>query len=97
MLKFLEILKTNKKYNEYFEKYMYFIAILGAVFLYVQAYKIYDKKSADDISVLAFSLVVFVSLNWLLYGYVLNKKAIILSSILGLIGSIIILYLSYIY
>ena len=97
MVKFIENLKKNKKFNENFEKYMFFIAILGSVFLYIQAYKIYEKKSANDISIVAFSIVLFVSLNWLLYGYILDKKVIILSSILGAIGSSIVLYLTYLY
>ena len=97
MIDFVKKLKKNEKFNENFEKYMYFIAILGSIFLYIQAYKIYEKKSANDISILAFSIVVFVSLNWLIYGYILDKKVLIVSSILGAIGASIILYLCYIY
>ena len=97
MKEYIDKLKNDQKFNKYYEKYMYLIAILGASFLYVQAYRIYEEKSSKDVSTFAFWIVLFVSLNWLIYGFLLEKKVILLSSILGIIGAGIVIYLCSIY
>jgi len=83
--------------NEFYEKYMIFIAIIGSLFLYIEAFNIYKNKSTYNISPLAFSLVLFVSLNWAVYAYVLENIVIMISSVLAIIGSSIILFLFWIY
>lgn len=72
---------------------MVFIAVFGNLYLYVQAYKIYSTGMAAGVSQLAYIFTTISSAAWLFYGISLGSGMIILSSILGLIGSLLILFL----
>jgi len=73
------------------------IGVLMSVGYYPQAYKIYKNKSAKDISVptyIIFSIGTFV---WTMYGFYLNDLPIILSFVIGVVGSWIVLGLTLYY
>ena len=50
-----------------------------------QAYKLYKKKSAENISVLSFSIAASGTLIWTLYGFFIHDVVLILSFIVGVI------------
>jgi len=73
------------------------IGVLMSIGYYPQAYKIYKNKSAKDISVptyIIFSVGTFV---WTMYGLYLNDLPIILSFVIGVIGSWSVLVLALYY
>jgi len=61
---------------------------------YPQAYKIWKNKSAADISIPAFIIFSLGTLTWFIYGITISDIPIIVSFILGVIGSWTVLFLS---
>lgn len=81
----------------YYEYYIMIIGILGQAMHYIQAYKIFSTKSAEDVSLLAYLICLFVLINWLIYGVVKKAKALIYAEILGIIGCSTIIIGTYLY
>lgn len=81
-----------------YKEILYFLTtIIGVVMSlghFFQAYKIYKTKSWKDISIVTFSIFALGSLIWLLYGININQIPIIISFIIGLIGSGSVLFLA---
>lgn len=74
-----------------YEKYMFFIGIVGQLLFYFQAYKIFSTQSACSVSLVGFSIS-FISLtSWLIYGLILKNLVLTLSNIAGLIGCTLVL------
>jgi MtN3 and saliva related transmembrane protein len=53
-----------------------------------QAYKIFKRKSAEDVSILTFGIFLIGGMIWLLYGLELNNNPIIVSNIAGSLSNI---------
>ena len=70
-----------------------FMALAG----FPQAVKIYQRKSAKDISVLTYLIIDIGAIVWILYGLELNNFPIIISNVLGLTTSTFILIEYYYY
>jgi len=70
------------------------VGIMMSVGYFPQAYKIYKTKSADNISLVAFIVFALGTLLWTLYGFFINDFVLILSFIIGAIGSWLVLFLS---
>jgi len=62
-----------------------------------QAYIIIKNKSAKNISKLNYSIFAIGTIIWLIYGIMINSLAIIISFGLGVIGSWLVLILTFIY
>jgi MtN3 and saliva related transmembrane protein len=63
--------------------------VLGAamgISNFLQAYKIFRRKSAKDISIAGFSLLFVGAFIWVLYGIEINSLPIILSNLTGTLG-----------
>jgi MtN3 and saliva related transmembrane protein len=62
-----------------------------------QAYKIWKRKSAEDISLAMFGIIFPALVIWLLYGLSINNFPLIIANAIGVIGcgSIILLYFKY--
>ena len=73
------------------------VGFLMSIGYFPQAIRIYRKKSAEDISLSTFSVLSIGTLTWLLYGFYLHDWPIILSFMLGVIGSWSVLILSIYY
>ena len=77
-------------------KYLYSIYILiigtiGQLAPYLQAYKTFTTESAGDLSIPAY-VVVFISIvSWLLYGVFIKDYPLIISNIVGFIGTVIVI------
>ncbi|HBT81711.1 hypothetical protein A2757_03620 [Candidatus Giovannonibacteria bacterium RIFCSPHIGHO2_01_FULL_48_47] len=63
------------------------MGILMSLGYYPQAYKIFKTKSADDISIPSFIIFSLGTLAWFIYGIYLNNFTIMISFILGVVGS----------
>ncbi|MDD5050204.1 MAG: SemiSWEET family transporter [Candidatus Pacebacteria bacterium] len=64
---------------------------------YPQVWKIYKNKSADDISVPSYLMFFFGTSIWTLYGFLIRDTKIIAGFALGVIGSFLILVLTFYY
>ena len=79
------------------EFYMSVIAFLGSVAYYIQAFKIFRKKIANGISLMAYMLSVFTSVNWLVYGIIINDISLIGSGGFSTLGAILVVIGALIY
>jgi len=71
--------------------YMSGIAFIGSFFHYVQAYKIFRTRSAEDLSILAFSISLCTSINWLIYGVMIKSVPLICCGGAGALGATLVL------
>ena len=65
--------------------------ILGIVAWVPQIYRIWIEKKADGISVPTFIVIVFALVLWLIYGFLVDSIALIISNIMTLIVIIAVL------
>ncbi|MCF7872468.1 hypothetical protein K9L97_05535 [Candidatus Woesearchaeota archaeon] len=76
-----------------------FLMILATVFGVImgashfsQAYRIYTRKSAKDLSLITYSLLFMGALVWFLYGITILNYAVIVSNFVGLVATISVLF-----
>jgi MtN3 and saliva related transmembrane protein len=62
-----------------------------------QIYKIWKRKSVEDISIILFTILFAGIMIWLLYGLSINNTPLIIANAIGLVstGGIIILWFKY--
>ena len=80
-----------------FTTYMCFVVNLGQSMHYIQAWKIYNTKSAEDISLMSYIICLVLLIHWLVYGIIVKDKVIIIAETLGIIGSILVIIGTIIY
>lgn len=83
--------------NSAYHVFMVVVAIVGSFSSYVQAYTMYCKKASGDVSRVAWGLPVIGNIFWFVYALMLGDSAIVVSSVLPLIGSSIVVVLTYTY
>jgi MtN3 and saliva related transmembrane protein len=76
-----------KKINKAYENYMVLMGSASSLVFYVQAYKIFMLKSAHDVSLVAFLFGLISVISWLIYGWMIKDKALIVSNTLAVIGA----------
>ena len=59
-----------------------------------QAYKIYKRRSAKDVSLITYSIFTVGSFIWLAYGISLNQWPIIATFIVAVVGTLSVITLS---
>jgi MtN3 and saliva related transmembrane protein len=89
--------KSKLLTSDYYEYYIMIVGILGQSMHYMQAYKIFSTQSAEDISLPAYLICLFLLINWLIYGVVKKAKALIYAEVLGIIGCSTIIIGTYLY
>ena len=77
--------------NKILETYMSWIVVLGQSMHFIQAWKIYDTKSAEDVSAVSYIICMILLIHWFLYGFLIKNRVLIIAEGLGLIGSILVL------
>lgn len=70
------------------------VGVVMSIGYFPQAYKIYKNKSAANISLLSFSIAAFGTMVWTLYGFFIQDLVVILSFVVGVIGSRLVLLLT---
>jgi len=85
------------KSKSLYEKYMVFVGIGGQLLYYCQAFDIFTTRSAEDISLLGFSINFFALVSWLTYGIILRNKVLIIANLFGCLGSMLVLIGTYLY
>ena len=81
----------------FFKTYMAWVVNLGQSMHYIQAYKIYNTQSAEDISVASYIICLILLIHWAIYGILVRDKVIIIAEILGIIGVMLVLIGTQIY
>lgn len=71
---------------------MSWILTLGQSMHYVQAWKIFTTKSSEDISLTAYIICFILVTHWLIYGFIIKDKVIIIAETLGVIGVALVIY-----
>ncbi|MDR0329130.1 MAG: hypothetical protein LBH99_00385 [Rickettsia sp.] len=69
---------------------MIFAGMMEQYLFYIQAYKIFTTKSADDLSLDDFLVIIIITLSWLIYGIIHHNVTIIVAQIFGLVGMIMV-------
>jgi MtN3 and saliva related transmembrane protein len=59
-----------------------------------QSYKIYKNKTSKDVSLITYFIFFIGSFIWLAYGIILNETPIIISFIIGVVGSFSVLFMA---
>ena len=72
--------------------YMSWILSLGQSMHYVQAWKIFTTKSSEDVSLMAYIICFILVTHWLIYGFIIKDKVIIIAETIGVIGVSLVIY-----
>lgn len=83
----------TKRFVRGYEKYMMTMGIIGQLLFYLQAFKIYQTRSAEDISMPGFLIAVFSLSSWLVYGLVLNNGVLVFVNLVGCFGALLVILL----
>ena len=71
--------------------YMTTIMTLGQSAHYIQAWKIFTRKSASDVSLLAYVICFLLILHALTYAILIQKKLLMIAQSVGLAGAFIVI------
>ncbi len=64
---------------------------------YPQAYKIYKLKSSENISIISYIIFSAGTATWTVYGVLTGNFPIVISFVVGVVGSWLVLFLSLYY
>ncbi len=91
----LELLKDQKmektKFEIGYQYYMVVIGVVGQMVFYAQAYKIFEARSARDVSLLGFTFGFISVASWLVYGLIKRDQPLIIANIVAVIGAMSVL------
>jgi MtN3 and saliva related transmembrane protein len=82
-----------KRFVYIYEKYMMAMGIVGQLLFYLQALKIYQTRSAEDISMSGFLVALFSLSSWLIYGVILNNRVLVFVNVVGCFGALLVILL----
>lgn len=66
--------------------------LTGSLSVFQQAYKIYITNKARDISLISYSLLALSAFIWILYGFLINDKYLMLGSTIIIPPTLYIIY-----
>lgn len=66
---------------------MFAIGIVGGLTPYIQFYKMAAENDSGNVSGIMWGIVLLVMLSWMAYGIHIKDKILIVSNIVGSIGS----------
>jgi uncharacterized protein with PQ loop repeat len=76
-----------------FATFMMILPVLSNSFIYVQAYKLWFRRSHDDVSFLATIASITNTTIWGYYGWLIHSIPLMISGVLAFVGFSIILAL----
>jgi len=71
-----------------YEKYMLLVGLAGSLVFYLQAFKIFYDRSAEDVSLSAFLIGLVSVTSWMIYGMIIKNKIILISNFFATIGAL---------
>jgi MtN3 and saliva related transmembrane protein len=80
--------------TKFFQILTALVGIAMSIGYFPQAYKIWKTKSANNVSLVAFTIFAVGTLIWTLYGFFLKDLVLILSFAVGVVGSWSVLFLA---
>ena len=72
--------------NKILQAYLSVIVILGQSMHFIQAWKIFDAKSSEDVSLASYLICLALLLHWIMYGIFIRNKVLVIAEALGIIG-----------
>ena len=79
----------HQSFAKWYERYMILIALLGSIFVYLQAGVIIKNKSSENVSMPSYIIYLIVSLSWMAYGILWTDWVHTFSGLIASIGAII--------
>jgi MtN3 and saliva related transmembrane protein len=77
----------NSKSLYYYARFMILVGMLGQSLYYLQAFKILRQGSAADVSLEGFIVALFALICWMIYGFLVKDKVIIIVNVFGSLGA----------
>lgn len=81
----------KKRIKDLIGVYMTSIMTLGQSTHYIQAWKIFTRESASDVSLLSYGICFILILHSLGYAILIRRRLLMLAEGVGLIGTVIVL------
>ncbi len=85
------------KWENFFDGFIYFIAVFGPIMTLPQIYKIWIEQNAIGVSAITWSAYIVSSAFWFIYGVAHKDKPIIFTQIIWIVLDIIIVIGTLIY
>lgn len=79
------IKRFNKKTKKEVLAFAYFVAVVQPLMVLPQVYKIFSSKSATDVSLMTWSMLLFFNLSNFVYGWVFRIKPLIIGNSIWMI------------
>ena len=73
----------------WYKKYMVVVGICGQFLFYSQFYTIIQNKSARDISLFGFMCGFISVASWMIYGFMIHDKPLIVANVVATIGALL--------
>lgn len=64
---------------------------LGQSAHYIQAWKIFTRESASDVSILSYGICFVLILHAFIYSILIKKRLLTLAQLVGLVGTVIVI------
>jgi len=84
----LHVHPEHKTFAKWYDRYMIFVALFGAIFIYLQAITILKNKSSENVSLPSHIVFLIVSLSWMAYGILWADWVVAVSGMIASIGAI---------
>ncbi|MCC7006270.1 MAG: hypothetical protein IT497_06465 [Ottowia sp.] len=78
----------KEKLKKFAGTYMNIVGPIGNFMFYFQAFEIFSTQKSGAVSFTGFVISVIALTSWLLYGYILSNRPLIIANAVGLIGAI---------
>ncbi len=73
----------------WYKKYMLVVGVFGQFVFYSQFYEIMKKQHAEDVSLFGFSCGLLSVSSWLVYGFLMHDKPLIVANTVATIGAVL--------
>jgi MtN3 and saliva related transmembrane protein len=73
------------------------VAMVESTFLFLQAAKVFETGSADDLSLTAFSIFLTTSLLWIIWGILTKDIPVLVAGSLSTIGTALVIVSIFVY
>jgi len=87
----------NPWYKSWPVVFMILVGIIESSFAYIQAIKSFQRKSADDLSLIAFVLLLIANLIWILWGSIIKDVPILMLGVLTAGGAVLVIISIFLY
>lgn len=83
--------------HTWYKRYMIFVGTCGQFLFYAQFYTIIQNKNAQNVSLFGFTCGFISVFSWMIYGFMIRDKPLIVANIIATIGGLLTLIAILIY